>query len=110
MTSIPHIRSTPGFPFGSWPTPMSLQSNRDDLVGHADDFAKRCGFTYTILDGETVIGCVYIYPSRTDEHEAEVRSWVRASRAEMDTVVWESLSEWIRTVWPFESFHYATRR
>ena len=49
MSSIAHIRATPGFPDGDWPAPMSLQQNLDDLVRHARDFAARTGFTYSIL-------------------------------------------------------------
>jgi hypothetical protein len=110
MSSLDHIRSTPGFgPEGDWPTPMDLDANLADLVGHARDFEQREGFTYSILDGDTVIGCIYIYPSRDREHDADVRSWVRASRAEMDTIVHRSLSEWITVTWPFENPHYAAR-
>jgi hypothetical protein len=65
-SSIPHIRATPGFE-GRWPHEMTLEENRRDLERHADDFAARRGFTYTVLDPATreVIGCVYIYPTRT---------------------------------------------
>jgi hypothetical protein len=108
-SSIPHIRSTPGFPDGSWPTPMSLERNRQDLVRHARDFEMRRGFTYTILDGRSVIGCVYIYPTDRAGCDAEVSSWVRESRAEMDTVVWMALRKWIGEVWPFSHFYYAER-
>lgn len=108
MSSVGHIRSTPGFESRDWPAPMSLEQNEKDLEAHARDFADRSGFTYTVLDGEDVIGCVYIYPSDT-ESDAEVRSWVRASRADMDVVVWRSVSEWIDTSWPFSNVRYAPR-
>lgn len=88
---------------------MSPERNRQDLVGHARDFELRRGFTYTILDGQAVIGCVYIYPSDRAGCDAEVSSWVRESRAEMDTVVWMSLRKWIEETWPFSHFSYAER-
>ena len=72
MSSIAHIRSTPGFPDGSWPSEMSLERNLEDLVRHARDFETRRGFTYSILDGDAVIGCVYIYPTDRDGHDADV--------------------------------------
>jgi hypothetical protein len=109
MSSIEHIRSTPGFESRSWPVPMSLEENRADLVEHARHFAERMGFTYSILDGERVIGCVYIYPSQRPGRDAEVRSWVREDRSEMDLTVWNALSEWIEQEWPFENPYYAPR-
>ena len=109
-SSIEHIRSTPGFPDpdDNWPYPMSLEDNMSDMVMHARHFAERRGFTYSILDGDDVIGCVYIYPTRDPDYQAEVSSWVIASRAEMDRVVWETLSVWLET-WPFDSYRYDTR-
>ena len=110
MSSLDHIRATPGLDtFGGWPEPMSLEKNREDLVRHAEDFDARRGFTYSVLDGDEVIGCVYIYPTNEPEHDAGVVSWVRASRAEMDRVVWREVSAWLAAVWPFESPRYAAR-
>ena len=109
MSSIDHIRSTRGLQDWDWPTPMTLEQNLGDLEDHARDFRERSGFTFSILDGDEVIGCVYIYPPRSDGYDAKVRSWVRASRAEMDAVVWRSLSTWLTTEWPFEQIDYAPR-
>lgn len=112
MSSIDHIRSTPGFSVEKerdWPEPMSLESNLDDLVRHARDFEQRRGFTYSILDGDDVIGCIYIYPSRRPGHDAEISSWVREGRAESDAPVRETLGRWIDGVWPFSNPHYADR-
>ena len=109
MSSVEHIRSTPGFPDGSWPSPMSLERNHEDLVRHASDFEVRKGFTYTVLDGEDIIGCLYIYPTDRTGHDAEVSSWVTESRADMDTVLWRAVSEWIETSWPFSNAYYAER-
>ena len=109
MSSIDHIRATPGFPDGSWPSEMSLQDNLGDLVRHADDFAHRAGFTYSVLDGDEVIGCVYIYPSKAADYDALVQSWVRASRAEMDVMLWRTVSAWLLSDWPFAKVDYACR-
>ena len=110
MSSIEHIQATPGFEDSDWPTPMSLERNLQDLEGHARDFRERTGFTYSILDGDEVIGCVYLYPPRGGDFAVSVRSWVRASRAEMDEPVWRSLSAWLTTAWPWERAAYAPRR
>lgn len=108
MSSIDHIRSTPGFADWDWPSPMSLHENLADLVEHARDFENRSGFTYSVLDGDQVIGCVYVYPSPKPGYDASVRSWVTASRAEMDDVVWRTLSDWLAG-WPFSRIEYTTR-
>ena len=110
MSSIDHIRATPGFGADrGWPVAMSLEANRSDLAGHYEDFENREGFTYSILDDDAVIGCVYIYPSATPGHDADVSSWVRESRSEMDAVVYQALTEWLRDVWPFTRPRYAPR-
>jgi hypothetical protein len=112
MSSIDHIRATPGFEGWSWPHPMTLAENRADLIDHAADFAARIGFTYTVLgvrDGGRVIGCVYIYPGGGSELDAQVRSWVRADEAELDAVLYRAVSDWLETAWPFERIGYAAR-
>ena len=103
MSSIEHIHATPGFPDGSWPSPMSLEQNLADLERHADHFARRVGFTYSVLDGDDVIGCVYIYPSDGPDHDASLQTWVRASRADLDGVLWDEMATWLRREWPFRA-------
>lgn len=111
-SSIEHIRATPGFPDGNWPPPegMSPERDLDDLRRHADDFERRVGFTYTVLDSnDAVIGCVYIYPDPVGEAAAEVQSWVRADRADLDPVLFRTVSDWLDAEWPFESVRYEPR-
>jgi hypothetical protein len=71
MSSIEHIRSTPGYPDDDWPplSGLSLDENLADLRGHADDFARNAGYTFTVLDpgDDDVTGCVYLYPSASEE-------------------------------------------
>jgi hypothetical protein len=117
--SIDHIRATPGFIGSSWPHPMPLEDNLRDLEGHAQDFAERRGFTYTVLDADSdeVIGCVYIYPPEgqgpdggtEDVRGAAVQSWVRADRAQLDSVVYDAVLAWLERDWPFHSIEYAPR-
>ena len=109
-SSIEHIRATPGFDGQRWPTPMSLAENLGDLERHASDFTARSGFTYTVRASgrDEIIGCVYIYPLR-DGPGAEVRSWVSADHAPLDVTLYEAVSEWLRSAWPFTSVTYAPR-
>ena len=119
-TSSPgHIRATPGFAGASWPHEMSLAENLHDLERHAQDFAARRGFTYTVLSTATgeVIGCVYIYPPRgqsldrpdAGECQAVVTSWVRADQAALDPVLYHAVRAWLECDWPFRSVEYAPR-
>ena len=110
-SSMEHIAATPGYPDGSWPREMTPDENRADLRRHADDFRNRRGFTYTVLDPSSreVTGCVYIYPVRDRDYDASVLSWVRASRAHLDTPLWRAVSEWLASDWPFASVEYAPR-
>jgi hypothetical protein len=115
--SIQHIQATPGFAGKNWPRPMSATDNLRDLQGHAQDFAERRGFTYTVLSTGTgeVIGCVYIYPLRGEspcvsrEWQAAVSSWVRADRAALDPVLYRAVLTWLELDWPFRSIQYASR-
>lgn len=107
MSSIDHIRATPGFEQREWPTQMSLDDNAEDLRAHADDHLARRGFTYTVLDHrDDVIGCVYIYPDEDGEADAHVRSWVTADRAELDLPLREAVAEWLERDWPFSDVRY----
>jgi hypothetical protein len=107
-SSIEHIRATPGFPDGRWPDPdMTIEQNLGDLRRHADDFAQRKGFTYTVLDASgDVVGCLYIYPSKEAGHDAEVQSWVRADHAGKDAFLREAVADWLTASWPFSAVRY----
>lgn len=111
MSSIGHIRSTPGFEDGSWPHEMSLDDNAADLRRHAEHFETRRGFTYTVLDPSEsdVIGCLYIYPG-AEPGVADVRSWVRVSHASLDRELCETVRRWLERDWPFTSIEYAPRQ
>jgi hypothetical protein len=110
-SSFDHIHATPGFEEWQWPPRegMPLEQNRAELQQHADDFAARSGFTYTVLapDRDEVIGCVYIYPGA--DGAAAVRSWVRARDAPLDVDLHDAVTRWLAERWPFERVDYAPR-
>ena len=105
-SSIEHIRATPGYADGSWPPVdgMTLEENLADLRRHAADFARRRGFTFTVLDprDDDVIGCVYLYPSRSDDYDVTAHSWVRADRSQLDVPLADAVARWLSTGWPWE--------
>ncbi len=109
MASIDHIGSTPGYTGGRWPYAMSLEKNLIDLKRHAEDFSLREGFTYTVLDGDEIVGAVYVYPTKKVGYDARVKSWVIAPRAELDKILWESVSTWLSEAWPFNCIDYERR-
>ena len=117
-SSISHIRATPGFEGRSWPVPdMTPAENLGDLERHAADFAGRSGFTYTVraAGSDEIIGCVYIYPlasgasGASGTSGADVRSWVTVERAPLDVALYEAVSAWLRSAWPFAAVRYAPR-
>jgi hypothetical protein len=91
---------------------MSTEQNLADLHRHAKDFRWRVGFTYSVIEvpGDEVIGCVYIYPARDDDTVVEVRSWTRVDRADQDKPLFEAVSQWLATDWPFPKVRYVPRR
>jgi RimJ/RimL family protein N-acetyltransferase len=105
-SSIEHVRSTPGFVGSSWPPAegMTPERNLEDLRRHAEDFRRRTGFTFTVLEPESddVIGCVYVYPSRSDDFDVSVTSWVRADRADLDDPLADAVARWLESDWPWE--------
>jgi hypothetical protein len=104
-SSIEHIRATPGYPDGGWPPlgGMTLEENLGDLRRHADDFVRRAGFTFTVLDPRDgdVVGCVYLYPTASEEFDVAVQSWVRADRSELDAPLADALTHWLASDWPW---------
>ena len=109
-SSMEHIAATPGFADWGWPHPMPPEKNLADLRRHAEDFANRTGFTYTVLagDDDRVVGCVYIYPADS-AGVASVRSWVSADRADLDVPLHDAVAFWLNDAWPFEAVSYAPR-
>jgi RimJ/RimL family protein N-acetyltransferase len=123
-SSLEHIRATPGWVGSSWPREMTWQQNHDDLVRHRADFDAGTGFAYTVLDAATgeVVGCVYLYPPHAASGggfpagppgavgEVDLRSWVRADRAELDAPLAEAVIAWADVAWPFTRVLAAGRR
>jgi hypothetical protein len=105
-SSIEHVRTTKGFPDGSWPPVEGMSSERNlaDLTRHAADFEAGKGFTFTVLDpgSAQVIGCVYLYPTDAPDHDVDVQSWVTASRAELDEPLADAVAAWLATDWPWQ--------
>lgn len=109
-SSIDHIHATPGFRPDGWPQRVYTPAeNLADLERHRDHHLRGVDFAWTVLDPSeagVVIGCVYLKPDPTGLADAEARSWVRADRASLDSVVREHIGRWLATDWPL-SIRYA---
>jgi len=114
MSSIEHIHATAGFAqrdWGGddWPTPMTLDQNLADLANHRREFVAGEAFAYSVLDGDEVIGCVYVDADGSGAADAMVRSWVRASCAERDLDLAAEIDQWLREAWPLRSRRWPGR-
>jgi hypothetical protein len=86
-------------------TPPAAKA-RNDEDQHAERFASR--LAAADWAPAPVLGCVYIYPSG-DVDVADVRSWVRADRADLDVPLHDAVAFWLNEAWPFETVSYAPR-
>ena len=115
MSSIDHIRATPGFGPGdwgndAWPVAMSSAENLGDLQMHRREFEAGEAFAWSVLDHDgAVIGCVYIDPDPTGACEAVVRSWTTAQAASLDVVLADAIRAWIEDAWPIRSARFPGR-
>jgi RimJ/RimL family protein N-acetyltransferase len=112
MTSLDHLRGTLGQ--RNWPSAeMTLEEDRQSLTIHAREYETREGFCYTVLnpDETECLGCVYINPSRWDDHDAEVIVWVSKNAFErgLDPVLDTAVRQWLADEWPFERMVYPGR-
>ncbi|MFT5260448.1 MAG: RimJ/RimL family protein N-acetyltransferase [Saprospiraceae bacterium] len=100
-------------PGEAWPTGLTLEQSMIEVCWHQAEFQLKTSFAYTVitLDESQILGCVYIYPTHTDAHDVEVTLWVRESESEtaLDAHLYETVSAWIATKWPFVSPAYPGR-
>lgn len=112
MTSVEHLQGVFG-PRSRWPGGLTLEQDLIDLGWHQKEFQRRTSFTYTVmnLDESQCLGCVYLLPSRNGEVDAEIYLWVRQSEFEkgLDPILFESVRNWVTSVWPFKKVVYPGR-
>lgn len=114
MSSVAHLRETKPFgPKGTWPTNLTFEQDLIDLGWHQKEFQKKNSFAYTVmtLDGETCLGCVYIYPSDNGHHDAKVILWVRENELKnsLDKHLFEVVKKWLNESWGFKNPGYPGR-
>ncbi len=113
MSSLEHLQEM-FLPIWGWPKEdLSLEQDLIDLGWHQKEFQMRNSFAYTVvsLDESQVLGCLYIDPSSKSDFDAEIYMWVRQSEVAkgLDSILFESVKNWIDNKWPFENPAYPIR-
>ena len=62
-------------------------------------------------DESQCLGCMYIFPSRSPDFEADVFMWVRKSEFDkgLDPTLFKTVKDWIINKWPFKKVRYPGR-
>ena len=112
MTSIDHLQQM--YPISSWPSKdLTFEQDLIDLGWHQKEFQMRSSFAYTVVspDESEVIGCLYINPTTKGDYDARISMWIRTSVLDkgLDAILFNSVKDWIKKDWPFESVAYPRR-
>jgi hypothetical protein len=99
---------------GPWPRlGFTLEENLGDLERHQQEFLSRKAFAYTVvsLDETKILGCVYVNPPETVDSDAVVVMWVRQTEYDkgLDDLLFNSVRDWIGSIWPFRKVSYPGR-
>lgn len=101
-------------PGDSWPPEdLTLADDRADLAWHAREFQLQRSFAYHLMGTgcTTCLGCLYLYPSISDEHDAEAYLWTRSDLAHEPSRAMEAeVINWVTQVWPFTALAWPGRR
>lgn len=105
MSSVEHLSKV--WPGSGWPEGLTLEEDLIDLGWHQREFMNRSSFAYTMvtLDESTVVGCVYINPTRKRGYDAEVYFWVRESELAngLDDRLYAAMKDWLKSDWDFDN-------
>lgn len=111
MTSAAHVSTV--WPGDTWPEGLTLEQNLIDLGWHQKEFQIRRSFAFTVvsLSEDTVLGCVYIDPTRKRGYEAEIYLWARQSElaSGLETNLYKAVEQWIEKEWPFKTVAFPGR-
>ncbi len=113
MTSREHLQGLFG-PQSTWPAAdLSLEQDLIDLGWHQKEFQNRTSFAYTVMNlAETrCLGCLYIYPAKPADYDAQVILWARQSElaSGLETRLLATVKQWIAQDWPFERVGFPGR-
>lgn len=111
ITSVDHLKTI--WPGGKWPEGLTLEQNLIDLGWHQKEFQTRRSFAYTVVSPseQTVLGCVYIEPTKKKGYDAEVYLWARQSELArgLEERLYEAVQKWVAQEWPFQNVAFPGR-
>jgi hypothetical protein len=71
-------------PDSPWPHGLTLQENRVDLGWHEREFTLGHSYAWTVVEGERIVGCCYLYPADRAGSDAMAFWWVRSGHEALD--------------------------
>ena len=89
-----------------------IEEDRADLAWHKREFDAKSSFAYHLLDHDAseCLGCLYLYPTAAQEHDAEAYLWVHTRLAQVQaTFIENEVIEWVRQCWPFSAVAWPGR-
>ena len=111
ISSTEHCQTI--WPGLGWPAGLTLEQNLIDLGWHQKEFQIRRSFAYTVVNPSesTVLGCVYIEPTKRVGYDAVVFLWARQSELAngLEDRLYKTVKDWIANAWPFTSVAYPGR-
>ena len=91
-----------------WPaSDLTLEQDLIDLAWHQKEFQTKSSFAYTVLNLEEsqVLGCVYVYPSKLQDIDADIWFWIRQSAlaSNLEQQLYCFITRWLTISWPFNT-------
>ncbi|WP_372958211.1 hypothetical protein [Marinobacter sp.] len=100
-------------PRDQWPPDdLTREMDEADLAWHAREFASRRSFAYHLLshDQQRCLGCLYLYPTASREHDAEAYLWTHIGlNASQATLIEDEVIHWVSRDWPLRSVAWPGR-
>ncbi|HEY7886006.1 MAG TPA: hypothetical protein VIC08_13770 [Cellvibrionaceae bacterium] len=96
-----------------WPPDnLDLEADRADLHWHFQEFQAGRSFAYSLLtlNQKKCLGCLYIYPTASENHDAEAYLWTctTLTTARKQNVEAEIMA-WLQCYWPFSAIAWPGR-
>ena len=113
MSSIEHLQKT--FTRStSWPHKnLDMNDAMIDMQTEERRFKQRESFAYAVLtpNGETELGCIYVYPTAKVGSDAVIRLWVTQEQYDLgfDATLYTWTQSWVEEAWPFTAAAYPGR-